>query len=141
MFSAIVYFFPLLTLAPTSLDISILQEKTEHCIQFYLPEKKLPTCATIPSFLFKVALLLSHHNQAMCCICHFKSITFTSGRQKKKKKTVLLNPLSPHFCIGKFTEWFSNLGLPRFCIGSTMEVPTVITLLLAKFLAFSAHQS
>ena len=29
-------------------------------------------------------------------------------KKKKRKQPVLLNLLSPHFCIGKFTEWFSN---------------------------------
>ena len=129
VFSAIVYFFPLLTLAPTLLDISILQEKTEQYIQFYLPEKKLPTCAAIPSFLFKVF----SYSPAIIWPCAVFVIWSQSLShlvdKKKKNQPVLLKPLSPHFCTRKFTEWFSNDS--SYCDYA----------FAGQILGFSAHQS
>ena len=86
MFSAIVNFFPLLTLVLTLLDISILQEKTEQYIQFYLPEKKLPSCATIPSFLFKVV----SYSPAIIRPCAVfviwsQSLSHLAGKRRRKK--------------------------------------------------------
>ena len=80
-----------------------------------LAREETPNLCNNSKLSFQGSLLLCSHNQAMCCIYHLKSITFTSGRQKKKKKKkkerkqpVFLKPLSPHFCIGKFTDWFSS---------------------------------
>ena len=76
-----------------------------------LAREETPNLCNNSKLSFQGSLLLCSHNQAMCCICHLKSITFTSGRKrrrKKRKQPVLLNLLSPHFCIGKFTEWFSS---------------------------------
>ena len=71
-------------------------------------EERHPSCATIPSFLFKVA----SYSAAIIRPCTVfviwsQSLSHLVGK-KKKNQPVLLKPLSPHFCIGKFTEWFSN---------------------------------
>ena len=72
-------------------------------------EERHPSCATIPSFLFKVA----SYSAAIIRPCAVfviwsQSLSHLVGKKKKKKQPVLLKPLSPHFCIRKFTEWFSN---------------------------------
>ena len=85
------------------------KDRAVHTI--LLAREETPILCNNSKLSFQGSLLLCSHNQAMCCICHLKSITFTSGRKrrrKKRKQPVLLNPLSPHFCIGKFTEWFSS---------------------------------
>ena len=85
--------------------------RKDRAVHTILLAKETPSLCNNSKLSFQGILLLSSHNQAIRCTCHLKSITFISGRQKKKKKRkqpVLLNPLSPHFCIEKLTEWFSS---------------------------------
>ena len=50
-----------------------------------LAREETPNLCSNSKLSFQGILLLSSHNLAMCCICHLKSITFTSGRQEEKK--------------------------------------------------------
>ena len=102
MFAMIVCFFPIIESCSHFSSYLYSTRKTEQYTKFTFQRKNFPPCATIPNFLSKVAYY------SPCSMYHLKSIKFTSGRQKIKKQPVLLNPLTPDFCIAKFTNCFSN---------------------------------